>query len=128
MSAVLERTGIVLPDEQTLREPYGKPTRSKQRTKSERRSSPLAIAVGFSIRVALASFILTCVSAGVCQYLFEQARHAGNSANARAQAAEGALTGMRRDVDRLQSAERIETWAALNGFIPSYIALNEKPE
>ena len=131
MSALLERTRILLPERPApVREPEAEPQRpqSRPRTRPQRRVSTWEIAVGFSIRVALASFVLFCISSGVCQYLFEQARHAGNTAAARAQVAENSLAGLRRTVDKLQSADRVETWAALNGFVPSYIASDEKAE
>ena len=130
MSIVIEKTGIVLPEgPQSLRDPSVE-TRPRKRTrrKVESRTSPLLAAIAYSTRVAILSFVLVCVSSAVCQYLFEQARHAGNSANARAQTAESALAGLRRDVDRLQSAERLQTWASLNGFTASYLASNEKPK
>lgn len=128
MSAILERTGIVLPERLPVSEPATGPgARSQSRTRTQHRVSPLA-AVGFSIRLALASVVFVCVSSGVCQYLFEQARHMGNAATARAQVAENSLAGLRSDVDRLQSADRMQTWAALNGFASSYLASNEKPK
>ena len=130
MSAILERTGIALPEgPQTLKERQPKPGQPSTRRRSKPRHQSLArVAFAYCAKVAVVSFVFVCISAGVCQYLFEQARHAGIAANARALTAEGALAGLRRDVDRLQSAERIQTWAALNGFTASYLASNEKAE
>jgi hypothetical protein len=132
MSAILEpRTRIVLPERPLpALEPVTQPARprTQPRVRPQRRESTLAIVVGFSIRLALTSFVLFCVSSGVCQYLFEQARIAGNTASGRAQIAENSLAGLRREVDRLQSADRVETWAALNGFATSYLASDEKAE
>ena len=127
MSAVIEKTGIVLPEgPQTLREPSVRRTPGTRR-RAKAKPQPLArVLCAFGLKVGISSFVLVCLSSGVSQYLFEQARHAGIAANARAQTAENALTGLRRDIDRLQSAQRIETWAALNGFSASYLALNEK--
>ena len=130
MSAILERTGIVLPEgPQTLHERRQGSSGPKTRRRAKPKSQPLAkVAFIYAAKVAILSFVLVCVSSGVCQYLFEQARHAGIGANTRAIAAENSLAGLRRDVDRLQSAQRIETWAALNGFTASYLASNEKAE
>jgi hypothetical protein len=128
MSAVTERIGIALPEErQAPQRPTTKPRRQPKR-RVEPRTAPLAATVGYLGRAALLSLLFVWVSAGVSQYLFEQARHSGISANSRAQAAERALTGLRRDVDRLQSTDRMATWAALNGFTASYLALNEKSQ
>ena len=131
MSALLERTRILLPESPApAREPVAEPKAptARPRTRPQRRVSAWQTAVGFSIRLALSSFVLFCISSGVSQYLFEQARHAGNTAAARAQTAENSVTGLRRSVDNLQSADRVETWAALNGFVPSYMASDEKAE
>lgn len=130
MSAVIEKTEIVLPEApQTLREqqrrPNGPSTRRRTKPKTE---SLVGIALAYCVKLGIVSFVFVCVSSGVSQYLFEQARHAGIGANARAHTAESALTGLRRDVDRLQSADRIQTWAALNGFTASYLASNEKAQ
>jgi hypothetical protein len=128
MSAVTERIGIALPEErQAPQRPSTTPKRQPKR-KVERRTAPLAGAVGYLARLGLLSLVFVWASAGVSQYFFEQARHDGISADARAQSAEGALAGLRRDVDRLQSTNRMATWAALNGFTASYLALNEKSQ
>ena len=129
MSAVIEKTGIVLPEgpQTTLRERQRLRPKTRRRTKPKTESIFRTVLV-YGVKLAVVSFVFICVSSGVSQYLFEQARHAGIGANARALTAEGALSGLRRDVDRLQSADRIQTWAALNGFTASYLASNEKAE
>src|SRR5688572_24623705 len=130
MSAVIERTGIVLPEgPQTLRERTTGTSRPGTRRRTRAKQQPLArVAVAYGVNVAIVSFVFVCISSAVSQYLFEQARQAGIAANARAKTAEDALTGLRRDVDRLQRADRIQTWASLNGFTASYLASNEKAQ
>lgn len=130
MSAILEPRSRIALRERTL--PDFDPVvvspqpRPKRRTMPRRRVSRLALVVGFTSKLALISFVTVGVSAGVCQYMFEAARRDANTATARAQKAEAELTGLRREVDRLQSAVRVQTWAALNGFVPSYLASDER--
>jgi len=128
MSAILEPRNRIalrersLPDFDTaVAQPR---TRPQRRTKSRRRASGLAIVVGFSTKLALTSLIAYGVSVATCQYMFEQARRDAISAKARAEQATAELAGLRREIDHLQSAERIQTWASLNGLTPSYLAAN----
>ncbi|MDQ2986340.1 MAG: hypothetical protein M3R13_06410 [Armatimonadota bacterium] len=130
MSAILEPRSRIALRERTL--PDFDPVvdspqpRTKQRTRPRQRVSRLALAARFTTNLALISFVSFGVSAGVCQYMFEEARRDANTATTRAQKAQTDLAGLRRVVDRLQSAERVQTWAALNGFVPSYLASDER--
>ena len=132
MSAILEpRSRIALrertlPDFDTVLAPPQ--SRPQKRTKPRQRVSRLALAARFAVKLALYSTLATVVATAVCQFLFESARREANVASSRATQARSELSGLRRQIDSLQSAERIETWAALNGFVPSYLAADERPE
>lgn len=128
MSALLEpRTRIALRErslpgfDTAVERPQARP---KRRTKPQKRVSRLAVVVGFSTKLALTSLIAYGVSVATCQYMFEQARRDAIGATARAEQASAELAGLRREIDHLQSAERIQTWASLNGLTPSYLASN----
>jgi cell division protein FtsL len=132
MSAILEpRSRIALrertlPDFDTaLAPPQSRP---QKRTKPRQRVSRLALALRVAVKLALYSTLATVVATAACQFLFESARREANGASSRATRARSELSGLRRQIDSLQSAERIETWAALNGFVPSYLAADERPE
>lgn len=128
MSAILEPRNRVALRERSLpgfdtaiERPQARP---KRRAKPQKRVSRLAVVVGFSTKLALTSLIAYGVSVATCQYMFEQARRDAISARARAEQATAELAGLRREIDHLQSAERIQTWASLNGLTPSYLAAN----
>jgi hypothetical protein len=132
MSAILEPQSRIalrertLPDFDTaLAPPQSRP---QKRTKPRPRVSRLALAARLAAKLALYSTLSTFVLSGACQYLFESARREANVATSRATKARSELSGLRRQIDSLQSAERIETWAALNGFVPSYLAADAHPE
>lgn len=128
MSVILEPRNPVALRERTAprREPAVAPLpQRKPRTRVKKRGSRLAAAAAFIAKLGVATAVMYGGSLAVCQFAYEQARHAGNQAVAGARAAEGQMVSLRREVDLLQAAGRIETWAALNGFEPSYQAANE---
>jgi hypothetical protein len=72
-------------------------------------------------------FVLHFIGGFTAQLGIEQARRSAIAADRRAVKAEKEATGIRLQLERLAGTERVESWAALNGFHPSYLAVNETP-
>jgi len=128
MSALLEPRNRVVLRERSLpgfdtavEQPQARP---KRRARPQKRATRLEVIVGFCTKLALTSLITYGVSAATCQYMLEEARRDAIKATGQAEQATAELADLRREIDHLQSAERIQTWAALNGLIPSYLAEN----
>jgi len=82
----------------------------------------------FGMWVSIATLVLNLVAGFVGQLLIEETRRSAIRAEGRASRAELETTELRQALDELQSSERIERWASLNGMQSSYLVSNEEPQ
>lgn len=97
------------------------------RVRVRRKSERWADVARFGVFVLLLTSVLHFVAGFTGQLLIEECRRAAIRSNARAERAEIATAALRRDLDELQSASRVEQWAALNGYESSFVVSNETP-
>lgn len=102
-------------------------SKSKRRARVARRSSSISYVgiASFIGGVALLTFVFTQIFnlAGMLQV--EKFRVAARASENRAAAATSGARELRAKVEHLRGSEKIQTWAALNGFKPSYAVSNE---
>lgn len=119
MSAILQPYESVALDRQSSIGANAYPG-ARARVKARREATRAAV-IRFSLMTSVTMTLMHMCAGFAGQLLIEEARRSTIRLNARALSAEADAAVLRQQLGALQSAEKIESWASLNGFVSSYL-------